>query len=40
VTHPEYDPYVSTLFVTPLACSLAGQTMSVEIIADSNAAQA
>jgi CTP synthase (UTP-ammonia lyase) len=38
--HAEYDPYASTLFVTPLACALAGQTMSVEIIAGSSAARA
>ncbi|MGW0806581.1 CTP synthase C-terminal region-related (seleno)protein [Nonomuraea sp. NPDC002799] len=27
--HAEYDPYASTLFVSELACSLAGQTMPV-----------
>jgi CTP synthase (UTP-ammonia lyase) len=29
--HAEYDPNASNLFVTPLSCSLAGQTMSIEI---------
>lgn len=29
--HAEYDPYASTLFVTPLSCSLAGQTMTVDV---------
>jgi CTP synthase (UTP-ammonia lyase) len=29
--HAEYDPYASTLFITPLSCSLAGQTMTVHI---------
>ncbi len=29
--HAEYDPYASTLFITPLSCSLAGKTMRVEI---------
>ena len=27
--HAEYDPYASNLFVTPLSCSLVGQTMEV-----------
>lgn len=27
--HAEYDPYHSRLFITPLSCSLAGQTMPV-----------
>jgi CTP synthase (UTP-ammonia lyase) len=27
----EYEPYASVLFVTPLSCSLVGETMSVEI---------
>lgn len=31
VQHAEYDPYASTLIITPLSCSLAGQTMSVAI---------
>ena len=29
--HGEYDPYASKLFITPLSCSLAGQTMTVNI---------
>lgn len=29
--HAEYDPYASSLFITPLSCSLVGQTMEVEI---------
>ncbi|WP_298337535.1 hypothetical protein [Ferrimicrobium sp.] len=29
--HAEYNPYASTLFITPLSCSLAGQTMTVHI---------
>jgi len=36
--HAEYDPYASNLFVTPLSCSLAGQTMSIEIKAGSRTA--
>jgi CTP synthase (UTP-ammonia lyase) len=35
--HAEYDPYASTLFVTPLSCSLVGETMSVRIESNSNA---
>jgi CTP synthase (UTP-ammonia lyase) len=27
----EYDPYASNLLITPLSCSLVGQTMQVEI---------
>ena len=38
--HAEYDPQASTLFVTPLSCSLAGQTMEVEVRADSTAGAA
>ena len=38
--HAEYDPYASTLFVTPLSCSLAGQTMAVEVSPGSRAADA
>src|SRR5689334_6364867 len=30
-THAEYDPSASTLFVTPLSCSLAGNEMQVTI---------
>jgi CTP synthase (UTP-ammonia lyase) len=29
--HAEYDPYASNLFITPLSCSLVGQTMQVQI---------
>jgi CTP synthase (UTP-ammonia lyase) len=29
--HAEYDPYASTLFITPLSCSLAGQSMTVRL---------
>jgi CTP synthase (UTP-ammonia lyase) len=29
--HAEYDPYASRLFITPLSCSLVGQTMEVQI---------
>lgn len=31
VSHAEYDPYASLLFVTPLSCSLVGQAMSVTL---------
>ena len=37
--HAEYDPYGSLLFVTPLSCSLAGETMTV-YIEDASAASA
>jgi CTP synthase (UTP-ammonia lyase) len=37
--HAEYDPYASNLFVTPLSCSLVGQTMEVLIEKDSMVAQ-
>jgi CTP synthase (UTP-ammonia lyase) len=30
--HAEYDPYASRLFVTALACSLAGKTMGVNVV--------
>jgi CTP synthase (UTP-ammonia lyase) len=33
--HAEHDPYASTLFVTPLSCSLAGKTMAVTLDAGS-----
>jgi CTP synthase (UTP-ammonia lyase) len=36
--HAEYDPYASSLFVTPTSCSLVGQTMQVLIAADSRVA--
>jgi CTP synthase (UTP-ammonia lyase) len=29
--HAEYDPYASELVVTPLSCSLKGQTLEIEI---------
>ncbi|MHB1519442.1 MAG: CTP synthase C-terminal region-related (seleno)protein [Acidimicrobiales bacterium] len=38
--HAEYDPYASTLFITPLSCSLAGQTMTVHITDHTRAASA
>lgn len=38
--HAEYDPYASSLFITPLSCSLVGQTMSVQIRPNTIAAQA
>jgi CTP synthase (UTP-ammonia lyase) len=38
--HAEYDPYASTLFVTPLSCSLAGQTLRVRLEPGSRAAEA
>lgn len=37
--HAEYDPYASTLFVSELACSTAGQTMPVTLDSGSRAAQ-
>jgi len=33
--HAEYDPYASELFISELSCSLAGQTMSIQLAADS-----
>src|SRR5262252_2277595 len=38
--HAEYDPYASSLFVTPLSCSLAGLTMRVRLEPGSRAAEA
>lgn len=38
--HAEYDPYASTLFITPLSCSLAGQTMTVRLRDDTIASRA
>jgi CTP synthase (UTP-ammonia lyase) len=38
--HAESDPDASCLFVTPLSCSLVGQTVSVTIRAGSKAAKA
>lgn len=37
--HAEYDPYASELFITELTCSLAGQTMAVELSTGSRAAR-
>lgn len=37
-THAEYDPNASTLFVTPLSCSLAGKEMQVTMLKGSRAA--
>ncbi|MEW9553155.1 hypothetical protein [Nonomuraea sp. NPDC050783] len=36
--HAEYDPYASTLFVSELACSLAGKTMPVTLVPGTRAA--
>ena len=30
--HAEYDPYVSRLFISELACSLAGRTMEINLV--------
>lgn len=38
--HAEYDPYASTLFITPLSCSLIGQTMTVHIHDNTQASSA
>ncbi|MHB1548523.1 MAG: CTP synthase C-terminal region-related (seleno)protein [Acidimicrobiales bacterium] len=38
--HAEYDPYASTLFITPLSCSLAGQTMTVHLVDNTIASRA
>lgn len=38
--HAEYDPYGSLLFVTPLSCSLEGETMTVHIEDGSRSATA
>ena len=38
--HAEYDPYASRLFISELSCSLAGQTMTVHILANTVAARA
>jgi CTP synthase (UTP-ammonia lyase) len=38
--HAEYDPYASTLFITPLSCSLAGQRMAVQFLLGTKAATA
>jgi CTP synthase (UTP-ammonia lyase) len=39
-SHAEYDPDASSLFITPLSCSLVGQTMTVRLRADTIAAAA
>jgi CTP synthase (UTP-ammonia lyase) len=38
--HAEYDPYASRLFVTPLSCSLRGQSLHVTLTAGTTAADA
>jgi CTP synthase (UTP-ammonia lyase) len=38
--HAEYDPYASRLFISRLACSLAGKTMEVRLSPGSRAATA
>jgi CTP synthase (UTP-ammonia lyase) len=38
--HAEYDPYASQLFVVPLSCSLKGQSLPIEILPESRAADA
>lgn len=38
--HAESNPYASTLFITPLSCSLVGQTMEVRLQPGSRAAGA
>jgi CTP synthase (UTP-ammonia lyase) len=38
--HAEYDPESSTLFVTPLSCSLVGQAMTVDVRPGTRAAEA
>jgi CTP synthase (UTP-ammonia lyase) len=37
--HSEYDPYASALFITQLACSLAGREMKLQFVADSMVAR-
>ena len=39
-SHAEYDPYASRLFISRLACSLAGKEMSLRLEAGSKAAEA
>jgi CTP synthase (UTP-ammonia lyase) len=38
--HAEYDPDASTLFITPLSCSLRGQTMEIAVRPGTRAAAA
>jgi CTP synthase (UTP-ammonia lyase) len=37
--HAEYDPYASNLFISSLACSLAGKEMSLDFVAGSKIAE-
>lgn len=37
--HAEYDPYASTLFISQLACSLAGRALPLTLEADSRVAE-
>jgi CTP synthase (UTP-ammonia lyase) len=37
--HAEYDPYASNLFVSPLACSLAGRKMKLKFVPGSGVAE-
>jgi CTP synthase (UTP-ammonia lyase) len=37
--HAEYDPYASALFITQLACSLAGREMTLQFVAGSKVAK-
>ncbi|MBA3277640.1 MAG: CTP synthase [Geodermatophilaceae bacterium] len=37
--HAEYDPYASRLFISSLACSLAGRTMAVNLTSGSRVAE-
>jgi CTP synthase (UTP-ammonia lyase) len=36
--HAEYDPYASNLFISALACSLAGREMHIKLVPDSRVA--
>ena len=36
--HAEYDPYASNLFISELACSLAGRQMELELVEGSKVA--
>jgi CTP synthase (UTP-ammonia lyase) len=40
VRHAEYDPYASSLIITPLSCSLVGQALEVSIEAGTRAGKA
>jgi len=37
--HAEYDPYASNLFISSLACSLAGKEMNLRFVAGSRVAE-